>query len=59
MAKNYFEYERDFCTVTDTYSVGALQQNSKKMLHFLDLWKNNFAVKQDQKPVSEKTEFFE
>jgi len=25
MAKNYLEYQRDFCTVTDTFSESALQ----------------------------------
>ncbi|MCS5554147.1 MAG: hypothetical protein NZ878_12630 [SAR324 cluster bacterium] len=28
------------------------------MFHCLDFWKNEFAAKQDQKPVSGKTEFF-
>ena len=28
------------------------------MFHYLDFWKNEFAAKQDQKPVSVKTEFF-
>ena len=30
----------------------------KMMFHCLDFWKNEFAVKQDQKPVSGKTELF-
>ena len=28
------------------------------MFHCLDFWKNEFAAKQDQKPVSGKTDFF-
>ena len=28
------------------------------MFHCIDFWKNEFAAKQDQKPVSGKTEFF-
>jgi len=28
------------------------------MFHYLDFWKNEFVAKQDQKPVSGKTEFF-
>ena len=28
------------------------------MFHCLDFWKNEFAAKQDQKPVSGKTELF-
>jgi len=28
------------------------------LFHFLDFWKNEFAAKQDQKPVSVKNEYF-
>ena len=59
MTKNYLEYERDFCTVTDTFFESALQQNFKKMFHRLDFWKNEFASKQDFEPVLGKAELFE